>query len=64
MAQDEESTREADERAETAERLQEHRFTMPLFTALMAASMASGKTAKGAAGEADLAMAELRKRFT
>lgn len=63
MAKDDESF-EQDQREQTAEQLKEHRFAMPLFTALMAASIASGKSAKSAAGEADLAMAELRKRFT
>lgn len=37
---------------------------VPLFSAFMAASMASGKTPKLAAGDADVAMAELKKRFT
>lgn len=37
---------------------------MMIFTGFMAAAMASGKSAKGSANEADLAMNELRKRFT
>lgn len=37
---------------------------VPMFAGFMMASMASGKSTKSAAGEADLAMAELRKRFT
>lgn len=53
-----------DQRADTRERLEEHRFSMPLFTAFMAASMAAGNIPAKAAGQADLAMAELRKRFT
>lgn len=63
MAKDEEAF-EQDQREETAERLKEHRTALPIFTAFMAAAIASGKSAKGAAGEADMAMAELGKRFT
>lgn len=36
----------------------------PIFAGFMMAAMASGRSAKGAANEAELAMVELKKRFT
>ena len=46
-----------------AERL-EGPEAVPMFAGFMMASMASGSKAKTAAGEAENAMTELRKRFT
>lgn len=51
------------ERERTAARLNGPE-AIPLFSGFMMAAMASGRTPKAAANEADLAMTELRKRFT
>lgn len=46
-----------------AERLNGHE-AIPMFAGFMMASMAGGNGPAKAAGQADLAMAELRKRYT
>lgn len=50
------------ERERTAARL-DGPEAVPLFAGFMMAAIASGKSAKAASNEADLAMTELRKRY-
>jgi hypothetical protein len=60
--------REAEDQAEKKQyvkrRLEDPEHAMMLFTGFMMASIASGADPKKAAGAADAAVAEIKKRFT
>lgn len=58
-----EMTEEERQRQRAKERIEEDGGMM-MFTLFMAASMAGGLDAKKAIGQADIAIAELKKRFT
>lgn len=54
----------AERRAYVKRKLEDPDQGLPVFVAFMAAAMAGGMSAKKASAEADLALAEVAKRFT